>query len=193
MNRIQALNSLQAYLSEDKEIIKIVNLCNLNPVDSSTSGWKEWQNEYAPYIKVQKNKKLATRLKEEDYFTPKKDLYAYSNLVDVAKISKKLLFTISKDCFCFLFWGKDDKLRFRRYLGDTYLNNPALFVPIEDIRILVKNEYIDGYTKIKLVNSGESGWVTSWPPKKEFYQELKKEIKKWNNQVESLIQECCVM
>lgn len=188
MNRLQALASIQAYLPEDTEIVKILNYCDLNPID----GWRIWQNEYSPYIKVQKDKKIGIRFKEEDYFVPKMDLYAYSKTYDVAKISKKLLFILNENnCLSFLFLGNDDKLRYRRYSNSIYINEPPLFVPIEDIRVFIKHENIDGHCSVKLAKKQSLGWVTSWPPSTRFYQEIKKEI--CNNQLESLIQDFCVM
>lgn len=190
MNRQQCLASLQAFLPDDKEIIRIINACDLDPIDETNSGWRGWQNQYSPYIKVQKNKKLVTRWKGENFFVPKKDLYAYSSAQDVARISKTLLFIADGDCFCFLFMGKDDKLRYRRYIKGMYLNDPPLHVPIDDIRTLIKNENIDGYKSVQLTKTpGPKGWVTSWPSKSDFYQELKKETKICNSPAESLILE----
>ncbi len=189
MNRKQALASLQAFLPEDKEIIKMINLCDLHPIDESPSGWRKWCNQYSPYISVQKNKKLVTRWKGQNWFATQNDLYAYSEPQQLAKMSKKLLFITEKDCFCLLFWGNDNIFRYRRYFSESMcFSDPPLFLPIEDLRKFIKLESIDNFEKIRLTKkSSASGWVTSWPPKKEFYQEIKGIV--CNNQVESLILE----
>lgn len=187
MTRDQALASVQAYLPDDKEIIRIINLCHLNPIDDYTNGWREWKNHYSPRLIVQKNKKLTIKYKEADFKSS--DIYEYSSLNDISKMSKKLLFidaNLAKGhCFCFLFWGKDDRLRYRRYLDDMWFKDPPISLPLEDIRILVKNECIDGYCSfVPVKNLKQShkksfqpakGWVTSWPPSKEFYEEIIKE------------------
>lgn len=191
INRQQALTSLQAYLPNDTEIVRIINMCCLNPI----GGWRVWQNEYSPFIKVQNNKKISIGYKGENFFEDKNDLYAYSNAASVAKISKKLLLIKEKDCFCFLFWGNDNQLRYRRQLNDNskllvpFRNNVPLVVPIEDIRTFIKQEHIDGHVKVSLISKHTMGWVTCWPPKSEFYNEVKKETNLWNSQVESLILE----
>lgn len=198
MNKQQALASLQAYLPDDAEIVKIINLCDLEPENDTTSGWRVWVNEYYPTLKVQKNKKVVIRKKHTDPFAEKKDLYAFSNVRDVAKISKALLFIAedakhSKDCFCFLFWGKDGRLRYRRCINGMFFSDPPLSLPLEDVRSLVKNENIDGHKKIQCAKKSGIGWVTSWPPKKEFYQEIVKETKVCNSPAESLILDFCDM
>lgn len=190
MLRPQALISLQAFLPEDREIVKIVNYCDLDPIDSTNAGWKIWQNRYSPYLKIQNNKKIIIHWKEEDFLAPKKDLYAYSGAQDIARISKVLLFITHNECFHFLFLGKDNKLRYRQYLEGTYLNKPPLQVPLEDVRTLIKNENIIGHKSIQLIKGPARGWMTSWPPERSFYQELKKETKICNSPAESLIQEC---
>ena len=185
MNRAQALASLQAFLPEDKEIVKIVNLCDLQPNET----WRVWENQYSPYLKVQKNKKLVTLCKGTDFFSPKTDLYAYASPEDVANISDKLLFLAEGNCFCFLFWGKDNLLRYRRYLDGLCCYDPPLFLPIEDIRTLVKHEKIEGHIKITPSKGQKTiGWVTSWPPKKSFHQDIVKETQICKNpQIDSLI------
>lgn len=191
MNRKQALASLQAYLPEDKEIIKIINLCDLQPVDESSNGWREWCNQYSPYIKIQKNKKIVTRWKGQDWFAPQSDLYAYACPKDIAELSKKLLFIVDKDCFCLLFWGNDNRFRYRRYLDGMCWNDPPLFLPVDDLRSFIKLENVECFEKIQTTKkSSAQAWVTSWPPIKEFYQEIKGVI--CNNQVESLISDFCV-
>lgn len=188
MKRAQALASLQAYLPEDKEIIKIINLCDLYPMDESSSGWRGWCNQYSPYIRVQKNKKLVTKWKGQDCFASQNDLYAYASTQEVAKFSKKLLFLVDKNCFCLLFWGQDDRFRYRRYFDGTYWNDPPLFLPINDLRTFIKLEKVESFEKIQTTkkSSTTQAWITSWPPKKEFYQEIKGIA---CNPVESLILE----
>lgn len=190
MQRNQALASLQAFLPEDKEIVKILNLCDLHPNDT----WRIWENQYSPYLKVQKNKKLVTRWKGTDFFSPKTDLYAYASPTDVAGISDKLLFLAEDNCFCFLFWGKDNLLRYRRRLNGLWCYDPPLFLPIEDIRTFVKHEKIEGHVKIKPSKGQKpTGWITSWPPKKSFHQDIIKETQICNSHsAESLILESYV-
>jgi hypothetical protein len=188
MNRQQALASLQAFLPEDKEIIKIINLCDLYPIN----GWRTWQNEYSPYIQIKQDKTIKVYNKEEVFPSSKKDLYIYANTKEVASISKRLLFIETcNNNLSFLFWGRDNRLRCRRYVNDIYLNSPPLIHSIDDLRILIKNENINQYTEVPIAN--KKAWVTPWPPKKEFYNEIKKEINICNSLAESLIQECSVM
>lgn len=179
MNRTQALVSLQAYLPEDQEIVTILNLCDLHPVDETSAGWRQWQNQYAPYIKVQKNKKLVIRWKGEEFFARKNDLYAYTNVIQIANMSKKLFLIKDKNCLCFLFWGQDDKLRYRRYFQDkltlqgTWWTDPPLSLPITDLRTIVKYEKIEGHHQVPLAKKTKgTGWITSWPPSDSFSQEV---------------------
>lgn len=181
MRREQALASLQAFLPNDNEIVKIINFCDLDPINPDN--WRIWGNEYSFFIKVKKNKKLLISWQEEDFLAPKKDLYAYANIKDVANISKTLLFIAEEDiaednyCFSFLFLGKDEKLRYRRYVKNIYRNDPPLSLSIDDIRTLIKNENINGYKPVLSNKKNAKAWITSWPPKSDFYQETKKEIK----------------
>lgn len=191
MNRKQALTSLQAYLPEDKEIIKIINLCDLHPVNESSNGWREWCNQYSPYIKIQKNKKIVTRWKGQDWFASQNDLYAYACPQEIAKLSKKLLFIADKDCFCLLFWGNDNRFRYRRYFDGMCWNDPPLFLPVDDLRSFIKLENVESFEKIQTTKkTSAQAWITSWPPTKEFCQEIKGIT--CNNQVESLISDFCV-
>lgn len=161
MNREQALISLQAFLPDDKEIIRIINFCDLDPI----GGWRIWQNQYSPYIRVQKNKKIMLYHKHENFFVTSKDLYAYSSIDNIAEISKKLLFTISKNQRCFLFWGIDDKLRCRISLEKRYFNEAPLSMPLEDIRTLLKHEFVDDCLEVQLKKI--KGWIINLPPKKD--------------------------
>ncbi len=173
MLREQALASLQAFLPEDKEIIKIINLCDLH----SNNTWRVWENQYSPYLKIQKNKKLVTLKKESDIFSLKTDLYAYASPIDVADISNKLLLLIDEDRLCFLFWGKDDLFRYRQFQNGMWCHDSPLVLPIEDIRTFVKHEKIEGYLKIYFKREQPTfGWITSWPPKKSLHQDISKEI-----------------
>lgn len=169
INRKQCLASLQAYLSEDKEITTIINYCDLWP----TEGWRIWQNEYSPYLKTTDLHKIVLRYKEEDYFFKKRDLYAYSSLPDVANMSKKLLLISCNDRFDFLFLGKDDKLRYRRYQGEQYRNEPPLFLPLDIIRELIKAEN-KPYRKLimRFLQNQVDVFITDWPNKK-LYTEVK--------------------
>lgn len=184
MTRDQALISVQACLPDDKEIVKLINLCKLDPVDNSTNCWREWKNHFSPRLIIQKNKKIAIKYKGADFKSS--DIYEYSSLNDISKISKKLLFIDANrargHCFCFLFLGNDDRLRYWRHLDDIWFKDPPISLPLEDIKSLIRNEGVEGYCSIipadNMKNSHKKsfrpakGWVTSWPPNKEFYDEI---------------------
>ena len=58
--------------------------------------------------------------------------------------------------------------------------------------ILAEYTKKQGIKKIQLAKkTSGAGWITSWPPKQKFYEEITKETELCNNPAESLILDFC--
>lgn len=161
----KALASVQAYLPEDKEIVRILEVCDFYPINDSFGGWKEWIN-YSHKVTFSKDKKI--RISKHNSNVKNTDLYAYSNILDIAEISKKLLLKFDKNRVWFLFLGGDDRIRLKIYSDGFALSESPLTLPLVDIRALVTRENFDGFVKI-----GPKTWVSTLPVKKKFLEAIK--------------------
>lgn len=146
--RNKALVSLQAFLPEDKEIVRILNICEMTP----GKNWRYWTNNQGLGIKISSKKTISTYAPKLQFIS---DLHFKSSPKKVASISKLVL--IEDPVTSFLFWGRDDRLRLFVY-NQGWERISLQNVLISTLRAMVKNEFVEDFIKIKV------GWITTWPP-----------------------------
>ena len=185
--RKKALVNVQAFLPDDKEIVSILNACDMSPADD----WRLWINGESPSIRIYHNKKIMCRKRNVE--TPGTiDLYFGSHPTQLAELSKLALIIFVANVMCILlFLGKDNKLRLARYLDkiDEWQRDYPLTLPLEDVRTLIKHEGVETHRRVSCYGSSRAiGWVTPWPPSRDLLIDFDKKDKEiWNNPARSLI------
>lgn len=177
LNLDKALINVKAFLPEDNEIISIIKICDLEPLED----WKHWVDFNGNNLTIKQNKSI---ILTKDIPTKKinkkiKDIYYKAPINSISKNSKFALIAFAKSTnsekinICFIwFLGKDDKLRLSILLKNEWIENqPPLLTSIATIRIIIKNLNIEKFKKIKpslikgpLSSNIENAWVTQWPP-----------------------------
>lgn len=185
LTRQRSLVNVQAYLPNDTEIIRIINGCAL----SSKGDWRIWQNSESPYLKIGKNRELHLRYKQEDEFHPE-DIYRNAPPEVLAEISKTALLIQIERSMSFIFMGSDGLIRTAK-CGSWWKRDPPLFYHVEDLRTLIKHENVELAQPVPCYWSTGKGWVTPWPPSRDFVTELEKE-NACNNLAKSLIEDFSV-
>lgn len=185
-SRKKALINVQAFLPNDKEIVKIIDRSNLNELDN----WRLWGNGKSPSIKICKNKFV--KCYERNTIAPESlDLYFGAAPKQIAKISKSVLIIIVSNIMTILFLGKDNKFRLASYHDDKniWVRNYPLSLQLNDIRTFIKYENVETYLPVALSTQNAIGWVTIWPPKPELLLEIEKDTKTWNYPAKLLIED----
>lgn len=153
MNRAQALVSVQAFLPEDKEIVRIIKGCSLEPVN----GWRVWQNSASPYLKILKNRRAVVRYKQ-GVESDASDVLAQARPESVFASCRVALCTFQQATNVLL-WCADSRFRLLTYEDRWLLPKPPLSVGLESLRMLVKHLQIQKSKRID-----EKTFVTTWPP-----------------------------
>lgn len=175
MEKSKALASLKAFLSEESYVIKIIELCNLYPVENS---WKKWTDHLGNFITIYKNKKVNSS--ENQFKKSKKiqvtDIFYKTKPLDIAKKSKQAFIAIGKNSqknqiVLVWFLGKDDRLRLVISCDGKWIqNHPPMICGIETLHTIVNNLHVTELTEIPALNITGAitaeilkSWATPWP------------------------------
>jgi hypothetical protein len=189
INRETAIVNVKAFLPEDKEIIQIIDMCNLDPDGDS---WLKWSDSNGNYLYIKKDKtvvsnkesptKKRTRLIKDIHFKAPIDvisknskwaLICFAETVNIRQGIKSALSGINIAFIWFL--GIDNKLRLTTFIQNEWIENqPPLTTGITTLRTIVKHLNISNYCMIKIADIKEplsvafakKVWATPWPPSK---------------------------
>jgi hypothetical protein len=169
----ELLESVKAFIPDKPEIISIIKLCGLQPVDE----WYSWVDGAGNELCINKNKnknnkRISIKInKESSVLTNNiRDIYFKSDIKSILKNSSYALIALCDDMNTYLLWfkGKDGWLRFLSY-KDGDLNH---FFPLtsgfEALRYFFINEFIVKNDKNKINNyilpwAVKSPWVIPEP------------------------------
>jgi hypothetical protein len=200
MKRERALESVKAFLSTDKEIENIIQLCDLHPIKDS---WRKWTDHLGNYIQIQNNKRVISFIhspihKSEQIVT---DVFFKAYPQKISSISKWAFVSFgknSKDEFniCFIwFLGHDNRLRLVAAKDDQWMRNyPPLVSGIDTLRPIIKNIDVEDYRKADILRiigplaaNMTHSWSTQWPPSDAFKSEIKNFSDELSNKVLEII------
>lgn len=187
LTRAKALVNVTAFLSDDKEIVRIINGCFLN----NTDDWRIWKNSESKYLKITQTKKLQVKL-QDPLLIKSEDLYRYCHPGRVSQISKKVLIVVKQHKAYFLFIGNDDKFRFAGWEENWYRDTP-LILSLDVLRVPLLYEDVEKEGEVPLSSADGQGWISPWPPSKKFLENIEKENTLCSNLVESLIEDFYAM
>lgn len=174
----KALVNIKAFLPEDKEILKIIEVCDLEPTDD----WKVWTDHYGHNLIVKNNKTVTSKTKNPIIKFPIKikDIYFKSSARQIAYNSKWVMISLAESVqdsipnICFIwFLGVDNRLRLLCYMRNSWVENKMpLSSGVHTLRLIVKNFEVSGYKVIigsRYINGPYEGnvvksWVSQWPP-----------------------------
>ena len=173
MNYTKAIINVKASLPEDEEIIKIIEICKLEP----TNTWRLWTDNNGHNMII-KNNKTITLKKNNRQPIIVKDIYFKSSAKQIANNSKWAMISLAKNKdnanICFLwFLGFDNILRLMCHVKDSCMENkPPLSSGINTLKFIVKNLNVENYKTIldsRYINGPYEGnvvksWITNWPP-----------------------------
>jgi hypothetical protein len=149
----KCITNVKAFLPNDKEIIKIIKLCRLEPLNNN---WRIWTDNSGNLLTISKNRKIHSR-KTDDYSLKADDLYLKASAKDIAKISRWAMISIGDNDCLLWFLGVDDRLRHVSYMSGLWTENkPPLSSGIGSLKTIV--QYIDIETVV-----GETQWAATLP------------------------------
>jgi hypothetical protein len=179
MDYPKALASVKAYLPEDKEIVRIIEMCDLEPAGK---GWRLWTDSLGHNLIIKNNKCITSKKVNpvSRYPFKIKDIHYKSSAKQISNISKWSMISLAESQengvpnICFLwFLGFDNRLRLLCYMKDEWIENkPPLSSGINTLRTIIKNideisykvikgsRYVSGPYEGNIIKS----WVSSWPP-----------------------------
>lgn len=181
-----ALTSVKAFLPNDNEVIKIIDMCDLDP---SPKTWRLWTDGNGNNLIIRNDKTVFSKKTKPTTRYPIiiKDIYYKSSAKQISNNSKWAMVSLAESIeesipnICFLwFLGIDDKLRLVCYMKDAWVENKSpLSSGILSLRTIIKNMeesykvimgsgYISGPYEGNIVKS----WAVSWPPSKNFQLDL---------------------
>lgn len=200
LNRDSHLESITAFLTDDKDIIDIINMCYLFPFNS----WKCWTDYQGNYIKISNRKNIKSVIEniEKDIDKIVLDIYFKAPPQKISNISGMAFISFGKDDhnqeICFIwFLGMDERLRLLSVTSDGWnVNRPPLSCGLNTLRPIIKyfNTTLDDYCQADILRVNgpvpakiKKSWVTKWPPSKEF-----KDILSQNAMGKKIITDCGV-
>ena len=139
INRETAIVNVKAFLPEDKEIIQIIDMCNLDPDGDS---WLKWSDSNGNYLHIKKDK---TVVSNKDSPTKKKirlikDIHFKAPIDVISKNSKWALICFAESSvnipsfhnispginIAFIwFFGIDNKLRLSTFIQNEWIENQS--------------------------------------------------------------------
>lgn len=179
MDYQRAIVNVKAFLPDDNEIIKIIEICDLEPVGES---WRLWTDNHGNNLVIKNNKTVISKKINPVARQPIKikDIHFKSSAKQIAANSKFAMISLAESLedsipnICFLwFLGFDDRLRLVCYVRDSWLENkPPLSSGVGALRTIVQNLDIEGYKVImgsRYIKGPYDGnvvksWVVKWPP-----------------------------
>lgn len=170
------IESVKAYLPNDAEILKIIQICQLYP----TASWKSWTDHLGNSLNILNDKKVLS-LREHPLAPTDKiitDIYHKAPPDRISKNSKWAFIAFGEGdkqnnslCFIWLL-GNDDRLRLITYYKDGWIENyPPLGCGMKTLRTIVKHIGIesDNIPNLKEIKGSTAAniikaWSTPWPP-----------------------------
>ena len=175
MKRANALASLTAFLPDQQDIIKIVELCRLFPMKKS---WRKWTDHLGNYLQVHNNKRVVSfeHHPEEIKDTQVTDIFYKSHPKKIANISKHAFIAKGendqneKSVFVW-FLGNDDRLRLVTSNNNVWIRNYSpMICGIDTLRPIVRSLSTDKLTLVPILKiTGavasriSKSWSTPWP------------------------------
>jgi len=174
----KSLINVKAFLPEDKEILKIIEVCDLEPTDD----WKVWTDHNGHNLIIKNNRTATSKTTNpiERYPVKIKDIYFKASAGQIAANSKWVMVSLAEGIpgtvpnICFMwFLGVDNRLRLVCYLRDAWVENKTpLSSGIHTLRHIVKNFDVSGYKVImgsRYISGPYEGnvvksWASQWPP-----------------------------
>lgn len=198
MRRNKAIESVKAFLPNDREIELAIRLCDLYPCEGS---WKKWGDNQGSYIQIQGTKKLVSFThnpldQDERIIT---DLYFKSHPQKIASISKWAFIAFGRDnndlfnvCFIW-FLGKDNRLRMATLKRDKWIKNSSpLICGIDTLKSVIRTICLDGRREDISDIKGPiaayivCSWSTQWPPSQDILEEMTNKNENLTNRIKEL-------
>jgi len=200
MEKLQALASLKAFLTNDQAVGTIIELCDLYPVGDS---WRKWTDHLGNFIQVHNNKKVVSFTNnplghDETIVT---DLYLKAHPKKLSAISEWAFVSFGKgeksfyDTLYVWFLGRDNRLRLSPFHnGEWMKNEPPLISGVDTLRPIVNRIGVKGYSQADILyikgpiaTNITRSWATEWPPSNELLDEMRTLNKKLSSVVETII------
>lgn len=168
MNLSKAIVNIKAFLPEDEDIIKIIDVCNLKPLNAD---WRIIFDPYGNSLSFKKDKTIFTNINDNPNTI--QDIYFKSHPKTISSKSNWSMISLTEnDSFFVWFLGVDNKLRSCCYMNDEWQENkPPLVCGINTLRKIVQSFDVDDYNVImgSSIHGPYDGkviktWVTEWPP-----------------------------
>lgn len=182
-NTKKALESIKAFLPDDKLIGEIIELCDLHPINKS---WRKWTDHLGNFLQI-RNKKVISfsqdPLGNEEIIT---DIYFKASPNKLSQISDWAFISFGKDqtnsfnALYMWFLGRDKRLRFCSFHNGNWLKNePPLISGVDTLRPVLKNLNVNGYRQANILHIKgpiaidiTRSWATQWPPKQKLIDEM---------------------
>lgn len=195
MDKIQALESVKAFLKNDTDIETIIKVCDLYPAAYS---WRKWTDNLGNHIQIYNNKRVKLFINHPNnkkYIIT--DLYFKLYPDKIAKMSTWAFISFGKDnkdilntCLVW-FLGEDNRLRSLSYSNNKWNpNHPPLLSGIDTLRQIVRNFNVVSYKQFDILKikgplpaNITKSWATQWPP----YEKLIKELILFNSKLGNVI------
>lgn len=194
MDLQKAIKNIQIHLPDDKEILDIIDLCDLYLLND---GWNNW-SDFSKNILSINNKKISIYKNDKAIITTN-DLHFKSHIKIIAQKSSWAMVSFSNDnCFVWLL-NDNNKLRFY-YLKDDVWKYDLLPLAsgIQTLRALVKtlreaseNIIVDSNKiRVPFTTDIKKTWAFLWPPN----ETVKNEMSLQNNMLATkFLKECGVI
>ena len=172
MSYEKSIVSVKAFLPDDDEIIKIIEICDLQPLKDD---WKDWVDSsgFNLHIKKDHSAYIYQSIPSKQNIVVK-DIHFKAPIRGISDNSKLALI-----CFCgeydachIWFLGNDDKLKLCTFFKKEWIENRSpLTSGISIPRVIVKNLNIKDHKSINSIKRLSTvilpvrrSWVTKWPP-----------------------------
>lgn len=181
----KALESIKAFLPNDKLVGVIIELCDLHPVAKS---WRKWTDHLGNFLQVHNNKKVVSSAQDpmghdETIVT---DVYFKAAPNKLSRISNWAFVSFGKDqtnaynTLYAWFLGMDNRLRFCSFHNGTWLKNePPLISGTDTLRPVLKQLGVSGYRQADILHikgpvamNITRSWATEWPPEQGLIDEM---------------------
>jgi len=150
MNKIQSLESLKAFLKDRNDFISIIEMCNLEPIDS----WKCWTDNMGNTISISvKNNKLS--ISKNNLKIKISDLFHKNHPKTLVAKSKQQLVLYKDNCVIIFLFGYDNRLRVTQYNSIWKVKSPL------DYKISLLQKVVKTFLNNKIENFKEyqNAWL----------------------------------
>jgi len=161
----KCLINVKAFLPDDKEIIKIIKLCYLEPVKNN---WRIWSDNQGNIITLFKNRVVISR-KINNYLLKADDLYLKSPAESIIENSRWAMICLEEDNCVIWLLGVDSRLRHIHYTNGVWIGNvPPMNNGINSIRTVIEN--LDTDKVITYPN--KKSWAANLPLKPDITKDI---------------------